>query len=169
MYQPSSADYPEYYKFYIKKVLGTPILEGLESSAKGIVKHFQDLPSDKHNFAYEIGKWTPKDMLLHITDTERVFAYRVLRILRNDGLDLKGFDQDVFVEASQANLLDMKFLIDDFKAVRKSTISLFRNLTNHDLSKKGFVEGNAISVGAIGLILLGHEMHHVNILKERYI
>lgn len=169
MYQPSIGDYPEYYHYYIQQIIGVDIIEGLLSGLEQISQGFENIPLDKHEFAYAAGKWTPKDMLLHITDTERVFSYRALRILRNDGFGLKGFDQDIFVEGGQANLIRMEHLLQDYKAVRQATISLFKDLSDNDLSKKGDIEGNSISAGSIGLILLGHELHHLKILNERYL
>ncbi|MEM1002223.1 MAG: DinB family protein [Bacteroidota bacterium] len=127
------------------------------------------MPWEKQEYKYQQGKWTPKDILLHLTDTERIFAYRALKIVRGEGEDLKSFDQDVFVNYAKANKFDMAALLAQYSDVRQMSISLFKSFDLDQLELKGSVSGNLISARSLGFIILGHEMHHIEVIKERYL
>ena len=169
MYQPNKQSYPVYYSTYVQLALGHDLIKKLQENLEEVSSFFRLIPNDLHGFAYQPGKWTPKDILLHLIDTERIFSYRVLKIIRGEGEGLRSFDQDRFVLKAQANNYELSSLIEMYEQVRKSTIGLFKSLSNSQLEMTGSVEGNKISAGAIGFIVLGHELHHQRVIKERYL
>jgi len=162
-------EYNPYYKGYIEKAASFEILEGLESSFKSKEHFFATFPTSQWEFRYAEGKWTPKEIILHLIDTERVFGYRVLMLVRSENPSLPGFDQDEFVETSQANKRTVSSLLDEFKAVRASSISLFESIDEQTLQTIGVANGSNTSVRALGKIMIGHTLHHLSILNERYV
>ena len=115
------------------------------------------------------GKWTPKEILLHVIDTERIFSYRALRISRSEKAELSGFDENSFAQNSNANNRSIEDLIDEYITVRTATISLFKSFPETIMKNTGIASGKPLSVVAAGYIICGHEIHHVNIIKERYL
>ena len=169
MYQPKSSSYPSYYQPYVERALGKDLIGQLHINQQNVIDFFEELPLKKHEYVYAIGKWTPKDILLHLINTERIFSYRVLKIVRGDGSGLTSFDQDLFVESANANKFDMSGLLSQYEAVRNATFNLFNAIGESQLELTGSVEGNLISAGSIGFIILGHEMHHLEVIRERYL
>lgn len=169
MYQPETKSYPIYYTPYVQLVLGNDLMDTLESHLEEMHTFLNSIPEELYEYAYQSGKWTLKDILMHLIDTERIFSYRVLKIIRGEGEGLISFDQDVFVANAGANSFQFSDLIEMYVQVRKSTIMLFRHLTVQQLKLTGSVNGNTISAGALGFIILGHEIHHQNVIKERYL
>ena len=145
------------------------IVEGLTTQLNETVSFFQSIPTEKLDFQYAIGKWTIKDLLLHLIDTERVFAYRALRISRNDATALSGFEENDYVIAANAAGREMKSIIEEYVSVRKATLTLYESFTNKQLLKIGKASNSSVSVRAIGYIIQGHEKHHMNIISERYL
>ena len=145
------------------------IVEGLTTQLNETVSFFQSIPTEKLDFQYAIGKWTIKDLLLHLIDTERVFAYRALRISRNDATALSGFEENDYVIAANAAGREMKSIIEEYVSVRKATLTLYESFTNKQLLKIGKASNSSVSVRAIGCIIQGHEKHHMNIISERYL
>ncbi len=162
-------EYHPYYGSYIEKALGASILDGLKKNLDANVAFYKSIPEDKLTYRYEADKWTIKDVLLHVIDAERVFAYRCLRIGRGDATPLPGFDQNVFVESGNANNRSMTSLIEEYTNVRQATINLFENFTETDLLRLGVASSSDASVRAIGYIIIGHENHHCRVIKERYL
>lgn len=160
---------PFYANYITKALLHTDIVVGLKTQQETIATFFKSIPENKQEFQYAIGKWTPKDILLHIIDAERIFSYRALRISRNDQTPLPGFEENDYVPYAGANDRSMESLVSEFETVRKATLSLFSNLSEEQLLRVGIASGSTISVRAIGSIILGHELHHVEIIKERYL
>ncbi|MFD1061750.1 DinB family protein [Winogradskyella litorisediminis] len=166
----SSEEYNPYYKLYIDGTTkANSIVESLTTNLESVVDFYRNLPKDKLEFAYADGKWTPKEILLHIIDTERIFAYRAMRIARQDRTELAGFEQDDYVASSKANNRSLDTLLNEYVSVRHSSISLFKSFNDLELQSIGKASGSAISVRAIGYILTGHENHHNRIIKERYL
>ncbi|WP_405382134.1 DinB family protein [Maribacter sp. LLG6340-A2] len=118
---------------------------------------------------YAEDKWTIAEVLVHLVDTERVFQYRAFRISRNDKTPLPGFEQDDYVLESESNLLDKEDILNDFLAVRDASINLFKNMSPNKLTRVGTASGMPWSVAALGLAISGHQKHHENILRERYL
>ena len=167
--QLSPGEYNIYYKNYIDIATSLNIIEGLKQNLDAIVSFYLDLPQEKHEYAYAEGKWTIKDILLHIIDTERIFTYRALRIARQDETALAGFEQDDYVISAKANTRSLSSLIEEYKSVRQASIVLYESFDSGDLEKVGSASGSLISVKAIGYILTGHENHHNQVIRERYL
>lgn len=162
-------EYNAYYSQYIMPVKDTPLLESLSNGLDTTVTFFKSLSEDKLEYTYAPGKWSPKGILQHLIDTERVFSYRALFIARAIHTDLKGFDQDEFAETVQANQFTRESLIEDYIAVRKATITLFKSFSSETLQRIGKASASDISVRACGYIICGHEKHHCHIINERYL
>ena len=169
MRHPESNEYPPFYESYIKNVIGSDPLRNLENQYQEIQSILQSLPEVEANYAYSEGKWTVKEVLGHITDTERVMSYRAFCISRKEIRSLPGFEQDDYVKEANFNERSITNLLEDYRAVRKSTISLFKNFTEDMLNQKGTANEKEVSVLALLFIITGHEMHHLKILKEKYL
>lgn len=167
--RPDPSEYPSYSQIYIDTVQGGDILgafsEQLESTLSLLANVDDQVAS---TFAYAPGKWTIKQVLGHIIDTERVFAYRALRISRNDSTPLPGFEQDDYVAFAGSNERSLAGLLDEFKAVRQSTMALFRNIPKDAWLRRGSANNFDVSVRGIAFQAAGHEAHHVKILREKY-
>lgn len=163
-------DYNSYYKTYIDK-LGdnSELLSTLEKQSKNFPNFLKSIPEDKLQYAYAPEKWTVLEALLHIIDTERVFQYRALRFSRNDETALPGFDQNIYVPESNANSRTIESIIEEYSSVRAATLTLFSSFDEAILSRKGTASNSPMSVGALGLIICGHQRHHRDIIRERYL
>lgn len=165
----SHDEFNQYYLPYIQLAANQDIVLGLKENVISVVDFYQNIPSEKLEHAYAEGKWTPKDILLHIIDTERVFFYRAMRIARQDKTEMVGFEQDDYVDAGKANNRTINSLIEEYKAVRNATIVLFDSFSDEELKSIGKANGSPVSVRAIGYIITGHENHHNNVIRERYL
>ena len=164
-------EYAPYFERYIQlSVLkGKTIIENLENAQDEFERVLRHLPDEKHSYSYAAGKWTLKELIQHIIDTERVFCYRALSFARNDQTPLPGFDQDVFVDNDTANERDYYDLLDEMKVLRESSIQLFKSFSKEALLRIGVASDNKMSVRALGYLFSGHQIHHINIVKERYL
>jgi uncharacterized damage-inducible protein DinB len=162
-------DFNPYYAPYIASLGDVRLVETLKKQLKNFPSFISSIPEDKFHYTYGEGKWTIAQVLVHILDTERVFQYRALRFARNDKTPLPGFDQDMFVSESKAEDWSREELIENYRIVRKSTISLFEKFSEKDLKKVGIASDSPMSVAAIGFICCGHQKHHRNIIRERYL
>jgi len=163
------SEYNPYYGAYIDLNNEHDLLEGLRIGLDETLNFFKTIPKDKLEYRYEIGKWSIKEILQHLIDTERVFAYRAMRIAREDNTPLMGFDQDVFVERSNANARGINELISEYRFLRESTISLFYGFSDNMLSNIGEASNSPLSPRAAGFIISGHEKHHCKVIRERYL
>jgi uncharacterized damage-inducible protein DinB len=164
-------EYAPYFEQYIKLVYSedTSILESLMSSQKEFESLLRNIPKEKHNFSYAEGKWTLKEVIQHIIDTERIFCYRALCFARNDKTSLPGYDQDVFVDNDNANDRNYYDLLDEMEVLRKSTIHLYKSFSEKALLRIGVASDEKMSVRALGYLFSGHQIHHLNVVKERYL
>lgn len=164
-------EYAPYFEQYIKLVAkeSKTILENLEESQNEFNSLLRNLPIEKQNYAYAPGKWTLKQLIQHIIDTERIFIYRALCFARNDKTSLPGFDQDTFVANDTANQRDFLEMLEEMETLRKSSIQLFKSFSKDALLRVGVASNNKMSVRALGYLFAGHQKHHVNIIKERYL
>ncbi len=162
-------EYNSYYKSYIDKSTDFNIVEGLKLNLDAIVSFYSNIPQEKHDYSYAKGKWTVKDILLHIIDTERIFTYRALRIARQDKTPLAGFEQDEYVVSGQSSSRSLDNILEEYKAVRQASIALYQSFDSNTIEQIGEASGFPISVRAIGYILTGHENHHNQIIIERYL
>ncbi|OAV45442.1 DinB family protein [Lewinella sp. 4G2] len=161
-------EYNDYYAGYIDQIPDVSLRSALDESAAALLEYLTHVPENHVNYRYAPGKWTVKECLQHIIDTERVFAGRALRIGRGDTAPLPGFDQNEF--ASVAKVEDRRWLdmIEEFRVVRRSNTILFKSLTEEDLARIGHMSGNPASCRAIGFILCGHVFHHAKLYREKY-
>ena len=169
MPRPSANDYAAYYETYIGKVTGDSIKDIIRTYSEPMLQFYTSLPENKADHAYAEGKWTVKELLLHIIDAERIFSYRALRIARQDQTPLPGFDENAYVPASKASGRSLQSLKDEFAAVRKATDMLLSNFDEDQLSQKGTASNQPVTANAIGFIIYGHMLHHKQILEERYL
>jgi uncharacterized damage-inducible protein DinB len=162
-------EYVPYQMNYIKLVSEQNIVKGLIDQKLEMIHFFSSIPVFKQEYRYQEGKWTIKDLLLHLIDAERVFVYRALRIVRNDSTPLQGFDENDYVLAAQANERAFENLLEEYEVVRDASISLFSTFSEADLLKLGTASKASVSVRGIGYCILGHELHHKHIIIERYL
>ncbi|TCD11711.1 DinB family protein [Pedobacter frigidisoli] len=166
MNRPQPNEYPIWGETYISKV-DRDIFEILTEQVESIPTLFL-ANADKANYAYAEGKWTLKEMLGHIIDAERVFAYRITCFARNDQQHLPGFEEDDYVSNARFAERDLEDLAEEFAALRKANLYLFKSLNDDELNRKGIASGREINVKSILFIAGGHIIHHVSILKVRY-
>ncbi|MBG6129815.1 putative damage-inducible protein DinB [Aquimarina sp. EL_43] len=167
--QLKEGEFNPYYETYINKAESPDIVKGLESSQKEFVDFVQSIPDEKLTHAYAKDKWTVAEVLQHVIDGERIFAYRALRFARNDKTPIMGFEQDDYVPYSNANNYSKEELISDFQSARNNSISLFKSFTGEMLTRIGEASGSPMSSRAAGYILIGHQKHHFEVIKERYL
>ncbi|WP_343668037.1 DinB family protein [Chitinophaga sp.] len=167
--KPQPGEYVDYQMNYIKQVGDAPVQQLiLDLKDKGYA-FYTSIPEEKGNHTYAPGKWTIKEVLGHIIDTERIFGYRLLCFIRGEKQGLPGFDQDDYVALSDANNRTIQDLAEEMKAVRTANAYVVRNITEEQGAIKGTSAGNPISVRTILYIMAGHELHHMQILKEKYL
>jgi hypothetical protein len=162
-------EYFAYYKPYIDLVDDIPLIEALERGLTRTKEFFASIPNNKQLHQYAEGKWTPKEVLLHIIDTERVFSYRALYFARSEGSSVAGFDENIFGVNCEANGRSLDDLLKEYVAVRKATILLFESFSEIVLKRGGVANDNPLSVRAAGCIICGHEIHHTKVVEERYL
>lgn len=145
------------------------LYEDLEISLHDFIRFVQDIPMDKFDYRYAEGKWTIKEIIQHVTDTERIFSYRALRISRNDITALPGFDENDYALNTNANDRHLQSLLTELSIVRQSTLALFKSFSEEQIKRIGIASNHEISVRAIGFIIIGHQKHHQKVYKERYL
>lgn len=163
------SEYAGYFNRYVDYVKSSETIDGaLEASALAIGRYYQQLPLSEQTKAYAPGKWTPKQILRHLIDTERVMAYRALRFSRGDKTPLAGFEQDEYVFNSHANQESLEELLREYRVVRESSRLLFDSLSEQEGSRMGTASNMSLSARAFAFMLAGHDRHHLKILNERY-
>ncbi len=168
--KPDDGEYPAYAHIYIDLLPDDGlILKHLDDNLTSTKQFIASIPKPRLLHRYVEGKWTIKEILGHVVDDERIYVYRALRFARNDSTELPGFDQDHFVRYSEANQRDIEDLLDEFTLVRQSTIAFFNGLDDAALIRTGVAEGNRASVRALAYHIAGHELRHMNIIRERYL
>ncbi|MHA7128562.1 DinB family protein [Algoriphagus namhaensis] len=165
---PAPGDYNPYFETYLSLAKGKEYVPLINEQVKQIQNLFEKKGEAWAQKAYEAGKWSPKEVLGHITDTERVMAYRALCVARGEQTSLPGFDQDLYVQHARFNDLEAKDLLSDFKIHRIAWLSLLRTIPEDCMSQKGMANGHVITPSALFWIIPGHFEHHFQILKERY-
>lgn len=167
--QLESVEYPTNIKVYLDILDNVHLIEFLEISLSDFIKFVQNIPLDKFDYRYAEGKWTIKDIVQHLIDSERIFCYRALRFSRNDRTELSSFDEVLFSHTTDSNKRSIQELLADLSAVRYATLSLFKSFSKEQLLRSGSVSSNRISVRAIGFLILGHQKHHQLVFKEKYL
>jgi uncharacterized damage-inducible protein DinB len=167
--RPESGEYSSYNARYIDKVQSGDLFAVMQATHRETQTLIGSLSDEQLQYRYAEGKWTIKDIVGHLIDAERIFAYRALRFARKDATELAGFEENDYVPTSNANDRSIHDLLAEFTVVRAATLSLLKSFTDEMLVRSGMVNGNAISVRALAYIIGGHEIHHLAVIKERYI
>lgn len=162
-------EYNPFYHTYVSKVPDGDLIAQLKRQTAETLALYKSVPEDQWNHGYAPGKWSIKELLVHLMDSERVFAYRALRIARGDQTPLPGFEQDDYIPTSEANLRTVEDLVEEYQNLRASTISLIKSFSSRMLARTGTASGSTVSVRALCAILAGHELHHRGIIEERYL
>ena len=162
-------EYGSAFQTYIEQAGEGDLIEELEISLHDFIKFVQNIPMDKFDFRYAEAKWTIKEIIQHVIDTERIFAYRALRISRNDKTPLSGFDENEYIVNTDANQRNIQSLLTELSAVRHSNLFLYKSFSEEQLKRIGTASNNEISVRALGFVTIGHQKHHQRIFEERYL
>ncbi|WP_312393658.1 DinB family protein [Chryseobacterium sp.] len=162
-------DFQKYVQRYLDHIPSEDWLEELKKSGERTVEIYSNFTEEQSLFAYAERKWTLKELLLHLSDTERVFQYRILAFARGDKNELPGFDEELYADQSFANERSLSSLLEEYQLVRKSSQILLETANLSALKNIGTANGNQISAETIGKLIVGHNIHHLNIIEERYL
>ena len=166
--KPAPGDYAPYAEQYVVLVHGEDIVGALEIQLKQTTTLFSGRSERDGNFRYAPDKWTVKEVVGHVADTERVFAYRAMRFARGDQTPLAGFEQEDYVRAAHFGTRTLADLVEEYVDVRHASLSLFRSLDEEAWQRRGVASDNSVTVHALAYLIAGHELHHRKILEERY-
>jgi len=169
MGRPEKTEYLAFYQPYVERVKEDELMAALESSYNYLLEFVKTIPAEKYEHRYQEDKWTVKEVLIHMADTERVFQYRALRFSRNDKEPLQGFDEKHFIKNSNSDNITFDQAVEDLINVRKSTLSLFKMCSDSQLMRSGVANGAMVTVRALGFIIAGHQAHHINVISTRYL
>jgi uncharacterized damage-inducible protein DinB len=167
--KPDNSEYAPYYERYTSLVSEGDVVFILTEQMEKSLQTLRKIDDTQANYRYAPDKWSVKQLLGHVIDTERIFSYRALRFARNDSQSLTGFDQDQFVNGADFDSRNFADMVDEFEHVRRATIHLLKPLSDEEWLRRGIANDSEISVRALAFILAGHELHHLNILKNRYL
>lgn len=160
---------PAFYKGYVKLVEHPDIIQALRISGYRTMELIHSIPEAKTDFRYAEGKWSVREVLGHMMDAERIFAYRALRFARNDRTPLPGFDEQAYAPHLNVSSRSLTQLGEEMQHLRTTTVDLFQSFSEEMLTRKGIASNNELSVGALGIIIAGHETHHCKVIRERYL
>ncbi|HKX84437.1 MAG TPA: DinB family protein [Pyrinomonadaceae bacterium] len=169
MERPNKNEYDAYYEGYISLVTETDLITALAGQPTELQDLFTGLPEEKGSYAYAQGKWSVKEILGHLIDGERMFAYRIFRIARGDETPIEGFEQDGYIENAHSNERTFGDLLEEFNLLRRANLLFFDHLRDEQWQFVGTANNAKISVRALAYIMAGHVRHHTNILRERYL
>ena len=168
--KPTSGEHVAYVRRYLDLVPDDGlVLEHLRANLELTSALLRSVPEDILLYRYAPAKWTIKEIVQHLTDDERIYGYRALRFARGDATDLPGFDQDAYTPETGANRRTIDDLLGELATVRAATLSLYAGLDDGVLTRAGVASGNVMSVRAIAYHIAGHELWHMNIIRERYL
>ncbi|HET7234126.1 MAG TPA: DinB family protein [Longimicrobium sp.] len=167
--RPGPGEHAEYYSKYTKLVPEGDLLEILERQMHETAAFLRGIPAHLHDHRYAEGKWSIKEVIGHLTDAERIFAYRALRIGRGDTTPLASFDENAYVATARFGELEFELLVEDFTAVRHATLTLLRGFNAQEAARRGVASDSEVSVRALAVIMAGHVIHHTHLLRERYL
>jgi hypothetical protein len=167
--RPGADEHIEYYGRYISQVPDGDIVATLERQLPETISFLRSIPESRIDYRYAPGKWTPRQIVGHLSDGERVFQYRAWRFSRADTTPVPGFEENDYVDNAPFESVSMSDLLDEFEQMRKATVHMFRNMDEHAMSLRGTANGAEVSVRAIAWIIAGHETHHLKVLREKYL
>lgn len=170
MQKPLKNEYPDnrYFSYYIEQVDNQNVIEGLTTQKEVVINLYKSLSEEQKNFRYDFGKWSPHEILGHLTDTERIFGFRALCIARGEKQSLPGFDENEYAEAAKFSEVSFKSLLEQYRLVREGSIVLFNSFSEMATLQMGLANGSAVSARALISMIAGHEIHHLKVLKEKY-
>lgn len=160
---------PHFYKNYVKQIEETDLLQALRISGHRALELVHSVPEEMADLRYAPEKWSVRELLCHMLDAERIFAYRALRFARLDKTPLAGWDENAYAPQANAAGRSLQKITVEMAHLRSATIDLFESFTPEMLSRKGTANNNELSVIALGFIIAGHETHHCQVLKDRYL
>jgi hypothetical protein len=169
MTKPDLEAVPPFYKGYVDHVKTFDLLQALEESGKITEELVRSIPETKGEFRYQPGKWSIKELLCHMMDAERIFAYRALRFSRNDKTPLHGFEENDYAPQANAHSRTIQQIADEMSRLRSTSVDLYKSFSPEMLLRKGSANNTEISVLNLGYIISGHETHHRKVLTERYL
>lgn len=167
--RPEKGDYAAYFEKYIAVVPSGDFMEILREQHEGLLKRLTPLTEEQANFRYAPDKWSIKEIIGHISDAERIFAYRLLRIARGDQTPLASFEQDDYIKTANFSARKLADILHEWRVVREATVALIRSLDDAAWQRRGVASQKEITVQALAFIIAGHERHHSIILGERYL
>lgn len=167
--RPNPSEYLTYYDKYIQPLPDSGLLSYMSQQSESFIKFIESLNSDQLTLKYAPEKWTIKEVITHVNDIERIFAYRLLAIVRGEKKPMPGFNENEYISDANVANRTKENLIKEFSALRISNFALFESIENEDWLRQGQMSGSNTSVRAIAYIMVGHVDHHTNILKERYL
>ncbi|MGH7594206.1 MAG: DinB family protein [Gemmatimonadales bacterium] len=167
--RPAADEYAAYYGKYVDLVLGDDIVLALRQQLDGTLALLRGVAESQGNCRYQPGKWSIKEVLGHLIDTERIFGYRALRIARNDPTPLAGFEQDDYVLSGNFDHCALADLTAEFELVRRSNVAMFQHFGDDAWRRRGVASAHPVSVRALAYMIAGHELHHRNLLQLRYL
>jgi hypothetical protein len=167
--RPSNEEYNVFFERYVRLVPEGDIRDILTQSLMNTTDVFSTVSEERANYRYGPGKWSLKEVLCHITDNERIMSYRLLRIARGDRTPLAGYDQEVLMSGASFDKCPLTDLLEDYTVVRRATLTLLRGLSEEAWSRRGIVNNSESSAMAWAYIIAGHELHHINVIKEKYL
>lgn len=166
---PAKEEYPEWFAGEIELVTYGNLIPGLEDSFRKTLPFLENLTAETLRYRYAPGKWTIKQMWQHLIDVERILVYRALRYARQDQTVLSGFDENSYAENSDADRRSWDEILREYGAVRASTVAFFASLTPYMVDRSGTTGRSTMTVRSVGYLILGHEIHHVGTIRERYL
>jgi uncharacterized damage-inducible protein DinB len=166
--RPESVEHAPYYSRYTALVPDGSIVATLRAQGEETASFLARVPADREDHRYAAGKWSVKEVVGHLTDAERIFSYRALRIARGDQTPLAGFDENRYVPEGRFGARTLKSVAEEFRAVREATLRLLDGLDDVAFARQGVANDTPVTVRALAWIMAGHERHHVALLKERY-
>ncbi len=167
--RPAATEHIPYYQAYVSQVPGDDVLAALAGQIDSTLAVLRGIPEERGGHRYAPGKWSVKELLGHVLDTERIFTYRALRFARQDPTPLPGYEQDDYIRAASFDACRLADLADELGHVRQSTLAFFRHLAPEAWLRAGTASGNPVTVRALAWIIAGHEIHHLRVLRERYL
>lgn len=169
MRRPEPGEYAPYYQRYIDLVKGDNPIKALENQIIAMQAFLSEIPEDKENYRYAPGKWSIKEIIGHLIDTERIFGYRALSFARKEKTPLPSFEENDYVAAANFEKRSFYNLVHEYNLVRESHLALFKSFDEQALSQVGNANGNNMTVRAIIFTIAGHELHHLQVIRERYL
>jgi DinB superfamily len=169
MARPLPSDYAPFYETYVKLVKDDDLVKALQSSLDEIHDNLELIPADKMDYAYAEGKWTIRELLQHMIDTERVFSYRAMAFARGEQQDLPGFDEKKYASTANVAARNVSEIKEELMILRRSVYFMYKGFTEQDILRSGIANNNPVTVNALGYIMIGHVRHHFAVMKERYL